>query len=142
MEDELDSVDKFKRYGHHFDMLHDVERNLKYRQAIERALRRRPYMERCIDIGTGSGLLAMLAAKAGCRHVTAIEAVSNLADAAEENIRANGLQSRVALVRKHSTEVVVGPQGHLRLPVPAPGSDSNANGCCCWLQEICRSARS
>jgi len=45
----------------------------------------------CLDIGTGSGILAIGAAKLGFRHVTAIDIDPMAIDAAERNIAENGL---------------------------------------------------
>ena len=47
----------------HRDMLHDTERNAGYRDAIERAVKGLSTPLHAIDIGTGSGLLACMAAE-------------------------------------------------------------------------------
>jgi hypothetical protein len=57
-----------------------------------------------VDIGTGTGILAIAAAKAGASTVYAIEA-TRIADAAEAVARANGVADRVHLVRGWSTHV-------------------------------------
>ena len=62
-------------------MLHDTERNLLYREAIERRvyeLSSDNQQTRVVDIGTGSGLLACVAAAAGA-SVVAFECVPRLA---------------------------------------------------------------
>jgi len=46
---------------------------------------------RVLDIGTGSGLLALLAARAGAAAVTACEVFPNVARAAQRVVNANGL---------------------------------------------------
>ena len=58
-------------------MLHDTSRNNKYEQAITAAVAafvarsgRKPVV---LDVGTGTGLLAMMAARAGAEHVYACE---------------------------------------------------------------------
>jgi release factor glutamine methyltransferase len=48
------------------------------------------------DIGTGSGILALAAARAGAGHVVAADINPNAAFAAAENARGNGLGNRVA----------------------------------------------
>jgi methylase of polypeptide subunit release factors len=46
--------------------------------------------KRVADVGTGSGILALAAARAGAEHVTAVDVNPNAALAAAENSRANG----------------------------------------------------
>jgi hypothetical protein len=57
-----------------------------------------------VDIGTGTSVLAVAAARAGARHVYAIEATP-LAHEAREVVRANGLDDRVTIVEGWSTRV-------------------------------------
>lgn len=57
-----------------------------------------------VEIGTGTGILAMAAARAGARRVYAIEA-SDVAAIAEANIARNGLADRVSVVRGWSHQV-------------------------------------
>ena len=47
--------------------------NDKYQEALEAALSDHPDLH-VLDIGTGTGLLSMMAARAGARKVTALEA--------------------------------------------------------------------
>lgn len=49
--------------------------------------------ERCLDIGTGSGILAISAARLGYGHVTAIDIDPMAIDAAQRNVQENGLES-------------------------------------------------
>jgi release factor glutamine methyltransferase len=51
--------------------------------------------KRVADVGTGSGILALAAARAGAEHVTAIDINSAAALTAAENARVNGLSDRV-----------------------------------------------
>jgi release factor glutamine methyltransferase len=46
--------------------------------------------KRVADVGTGSGILALAAARAGAAHVTAVDVNPNAALTAAENARANG----------------------------------------------------
>jgi release factor glutamine methyltransferase len=50
---------------------------------------------RVLDIGTGSGILALAAARAGAEHVVAADINPNAAANAAENARLNGLGDRV-----------------------------------------------
>jgi len=51
--------------------------------------------ESCLDIGTGSGILAIGAAKLGFRHVTAVDIDPMAIDAAERNVEENSLSNVV-----------------------------------------------
>jgi methylase of polypeptide subunit release factors len=51
--------------------------------------------KRVADVGTGSGILALAAARAGAASVTAIDVNPNAALSAAENARANGFENRV-----------------------------------------------
>lgn len=89
----------------HFDMLADDMRNRAYEEAIERAV---TPQSRVLDIGTGSGLLSMMAARAGAAHVTTCEVSTPIANAAKEIIEANGYADRITVINKMSTQLVVG----------------------------------
>lgn len=85
----------------HARMLGDYARNAAYRAAIERFAPGRVVL----DIGTGSGLLAMMAARAGAAHVYACEANAMLAASARAVIAANGLADRITLFDRHSSSL-------------------------------------
>ncbi|KAK0167741.1 hypothetical protein PV327_001609 [Microctonus hyperodae] len=99
------------------DMLHDHERNEKYYIALKRAIEK-IHKAGCkanvLDIGTGTGLLSMMAAKCGADTITACEAFRPMADCAEKILKLNGFGSRVNLVRKRSTEMIVGENGDMK----------------------------
>lgn len=60
------------------DMVNDSDRNRLYRLAIEKAvhqLKRRKAEVLCLDIGTGTGLLAMMAARSGADRVVGKESL-------------------------------------------------------------------
>ena len=88
----------------HFPMVADDERNAAY----DAALRRAAPGKRVLDIGSGSGLLAMMAARAGAVEVTTCEVVESIARVAAGIIEANGYADRIALYAKHSEQLVVG----------------------------------
>ena len=88
----------------HEPMLNDHVRNRAYAAAIERAVK--PGMT-VLEIGAGSGLLAMIAARAGARVVTC-EAMPIVAAAAREIVARNGYADRVRVVAKRSTELEIG----------------------------------
>lgn len=86
-------------YSWHFLIPRDRGRNDAYEQALLRAIR--PGC-RVLEIGTGTGLLAMMAARAGAIVVTC-EADPAIASAARDVIAANGYADRVTVVNSHST---------------------------------------
>jgi len=51
--------------------------------------------KRVAEVGTGSGILALAAARAGAEHVVAIDINPNAARAAEDNAQRNGLGGKV-----------------------------------------------
>ncbi len=87
----------------HFAMINDRPRNNAYQDAIARAAPGK----RVLDIGTGTGLLAMMAARAGAASVTTCEATREIAERAREIIALNGLADRISVVAKHSTDLVI-----------------------------------
>lgn len=84
----------------HAAMLADLVRNDAFERAIVRATPRDGLV---LDIGTGSGLLAMMAARAGAGHVVACEAHPAVAETAREIVALNGYARTIEVVAKHST---------------------------------------
>jgi ribosomal protein L11 methyltransferase len=68
-------------------------------EALERYVK---YGISVLDFGTGSGILAIAAAKLGASSVIAIDAHPAAVDAARENIRRNGLDSTIEILRADS----------------------------------------
>lgn len=96
------------------DMLHDTERNQKYYQALRIAVEKKHKQglkAKVLDIGTGTGLLSMMAVKCGADIITACEAFAPMADCAEKIMTENGMRDRISLVKKRSTELTVGGEG-------------------------------
>ncbi len=85
----------------HARMLHDDRRTRDYLAALAEAVRPGDVV---LDIGTGSGVLAIAAARAGARRVYAVEA-SDIADVAERVFAANGVEDTVTLVRGWSRTI-------------------------------------
>ncbi|XP_061863384.1 protein arginine N-methyltransferase 7 isoform X4 [Colius striatus] len=99
------------------DMLHDKDRNTKYYQGIRAAVCRvkeRGEKAIVLDIGTGTGLLSMMAASAGADFCYAIEVFKPMANAAVKIVEKNGFHDKIKVINKHSTEVTVGPDGDMQ----------------------------
>lgn len=92
----------------HSAMLSDAARNDAFESAISRVVTPGATV---LDIGTGSGLLAMMAARAGAGRVIACEAHPALAETAREIVEANGLSGTVTVIGKRSTELGRGELG-------------------------------
>jgi len=84
----------------HFSIVRDKLRNAAFDSALRRAIR--PGM-RVLDIGTGTGLLAMMAIRAGAAEVITCEMNPSVAHAARRIVAANGYADRIRIVCKHST---------------------------------------
>ena len=92
----------------HFPMMLDQERNQAFEDAIERAVR--PEM-RVLDIGSGSGLLAMMAARAGAREVHSCEMNPVIAKTAREIVQRNGFAGTITVHARNSR--MLDPEGDL-----------------------------
>ena len=89
-----DLFDTFSGWRSQKGMLIDPVRTGSFDQAIRAQV---GPADRVIDVGTGSGILAMCAARAGAEKVYALE-ITQMADWAERLARANGL-SAIQVVR-------------------------------------------
>ena len=89
----------------HFTMVNDLPRNEAYERGIVAAVTPQSVV---LDIGAGTGLLAMLAARAGAARVYTVEMDRGLATTARGVIRDNGLQDRITLYNMVSTDMAVG----------------------------------
>lgn len=96
----------------HVPMMNDTARNSAYEQALRKLVYPQAWV---FEIGTGSGLLAMMAAREGAAAVTTCEAEPLIAETAQRVIADNGLAGRIKVIAARSTELEVGRE----LPVPA-----------------------
>ena len=88
----------------YFHMVRDNVRHRAYEMALRRAIR--PGF-RVLEIGTGTGLIAMMAARAGAAEVVTCEPTTVAAVASEIIVR-NGFADRVRVVVRHSADLEIG----------------------------------
>lgn len=88
----------------HFGIVRDAARNAAYDAALRRAVKAG---SRVLEIGTGTGLLAMMAARAGAAEVFTCEMNPAIAEKAAEIVALNGYADRVHVVAKHSDQLDV-----------------------------------
>lgn len=87
-------------------MLKDEVRTLSYRQAIQN----NPHLFKdkvVLDVGCGTGILCMFAARAGAKKVIGVD-MSNIIDQAREIVAANRLDDVITLVKGKLEEVDLG----------------------------------
>ena len=88
---------------YHREMVRDEPRTSAYARAIAETVRPGDVV---VDIGTGTGILAMLAARAGARHVYAIES-ARVAELARRVVAANRLEDVVTVIEAVSDDVTL-----------------------------------
>jgi protein arginine N-methyltransferase 1 len=92
----------------HEEMLKDAVRTRAYQRAIEE--NPMDFKDKIVmDIGCGTGILSMFAARAGAKHVYAIEN-AEIALFAREIIKRNGLEDKITVIKGKMEEIT--------LPVP------------------------
>ncbi|KAF7285995.1 hypothetical protein GWI33_008298 [Rhynchophorus ferrugineus] len=98
------------------DMLHDTERNQLYEKALIIAINKMHSLGKkanVLDIGTGTGLLSMMAVRNGADNVIACEAFKPMSDCALKVIDSNGFKDKICIIPKRSTELTVGNDGDM-----------------------------
>jgi type III protein arginine methyltransferase len=80
-------------------MLLDEHRNEAYDAALRRAVERQPAAT-VLDIGSGCGLLSMMASRAGAQRVIGSEASQAICSAAQDVVRTNGYERAITLINK------------------------------------------
>ena len=89
----------------YFPMVLDDRRHAAIDEALRRAVQPG---SRVLDIGTGTGLLAMMAARAGAAQVITCESDPVVADVAKEVVALNGLSDRIRVIAKSSEDLELG----------------------------------
>lgn len=102
--------DSYSHFGIHEEMLKDSIRTKSYQNVIYQ----HSFLIKdkvVLDVGAGTGILSLFCAKAGAKHVYAVEC-SLMADMAKEIVKANGFSS-VITVLKGKVEEIVLPVTHV-----------------------------
>jgi predicted O-methyltransferase YrrM len=99
---EVLSIDVARWY---FSMVRDEERHAAYDRVLRRALRDGG---RVLDIGTGTGLFAMMAARAGADEVITCDRRPAVVRGARAVIAANALEDRITVIGKQSADLKIG----------------------------------
>ncbi len=98
-----------REYATPFSMLHAAmllgqkTRLAKFEKAIRQIVKPNDYV---VDIGTGSGVLALMAAKAGARKVTGIDINQESVEYANEAAVLNGVEDKIEFVEKHVLDFI------------------------------------
>jgi len=91
----------FENFNAHRSMLSDSFRVSQYKRAIDESVKKGDIV---IDAGSGTGLLAVLAAKAGAKKVYAIEA-SNYAKIAKKTAFDSGVSKKIEVIQDDFSRV-------------------------------------
>jgi 2-polyprenyl-3-methyl-5-hydroxy-6-metoxy-1,4-benzoquinol methylase len=100
--------DSYAHFGIHEEMLKDEVRTITYRNSMwhNKHLFKGKIV---LDVGCGTGILSMFAAKAGAAHVYGID-MSGIVEQAKTIVERNGLADKVTIIR--------GKMEEIELPVP------------------------
>jgi len=100
--------DSYAHFGIHEEMLKDEVRTLTYRNSMwhNKHLFKGKVV---LDVGCGTGILSMFAAKAGARQVIGVD-MSSIVDHAKQIVKDNGLADVVTIIRGKVEEISL-PEG-------------------------------
>ena len=90
--------ESYSGFGIHREMLADNSRTCSYRTALEGS----PDLLQgasVLDVGCGTGVLSLFAARAGARKVYAVDGSAEIADVARENVSRNGFAEAVDVIQ-------------------------------------------
>jgi protein arginine N-methyltransferase 1 len=97
--------DSYAHFGIHEEMLKDEVRTCSYRDAIYQ--NRHLFKDKIVlDVGCGTGILCMFAAKAGAKLVIGVDN-SNIIDQAKVIVKDNNLSDKITLIKGKMEEVVL-----------------------------------
>ena len=89
----------------HINMINDTERNNYYSKALSTAINEN---QNVLEIGTGSGLLSMMAIDKGAKTVLSCENNERISKVAKQIISKNGYQKQIKVINKNSKDLILG----------------------------------
>lgn len=93
----------YDHFGIHEEMLKDQTRTLAYRSAIfQNASMFKGKV--VLDVGCGTGILSMFAARAGAKHVIGVD-MSNIINMARKIVDLNGFSDKITLIQGKMEEI-------------------------------------
>ena len=101
----LDLVKKKAVPVWHLSMMNDKLRNTAYLDALKLAIGEDDLV---LEIGTGSGLLSMMAANSGANNIITCEASATIAKVAKKIIQKNNYGEKISVINKKSTDLIIG----------------------------------
>jgi protein arginine N-methyltransferase 1 len=97
--------DSYAHFGIHEEMLKDEVRTISYRNSIYQ--NQHLFKDKVVlDVGCGTGILCMFAAKAGAKMVIGVD-MSNIIDQARVIVKDNGLSDVITLLKGKMEDVVL-----------------------------------
>ncbi|KUF95291.1 hypothetical protein AM588_10005594 [Phytophthora nicotianae] len=97
--------DSYSHFGIHEEMLKDTVRTKAYMNAILQS--KHLFKDKVVlDVGCGTGILSMFAAKAGAKHVYGVDCSSMLTHA-REIVKANGFADKITLIQGKMEELTL-----------------------------------
>ncbi|KAJ5764012.1 hypothetical protein N7533_002693 [Penicillium manginii] len=93
----------YDHHGIHEEMLKDDVRTRSYRDSIYQ--NRHLFKDKVVlDVGCGTGILSMFAARAGAKHVIGVD-MSSIIEKAKQIVHVNGLSDKITLLQGKMEEV-------------------------------------
>ncbi|KAJ1374167.1 Protein arginine N-methyltransferase 1 [Parelaphostrongylus tenuis] len=101
--------DSYAHFGIHEEMLKDEVRTVTYRNSIYH--NRHLFKDKIVmDVGSGTGILSMFAARAGAKKVYAVE-FSNMASQSRQIVKDNNLEDVITVIQAKVEELTELPDG-------------------------------
>ncbi|KAK1832855.1 HNRNP arginine N-methyltransferase [Podospora conica] len=95
----------YNHHGIHEEMLKDEVRTRSYMHAIVN--NKHLFKDKVVlDVGCGTGILSMFAAKAGAKHVIGVD-MSTIIFKAREIVKVNGLEDKITLIQGKMEEIEI-----------------------------------